>query len=55
MTTEADLISEAVLGQFDKLPSKRKPQARDNGVHEWVPLSGIVVQQNGIFKCLSMA
>ncbi len=44
MTTEADAISSAVLEEFERLPLKRKPVVRDNGVHEWVPLSGIVAK-----------
>jgi hypothetical protein len=54
-TTDADLIAEAVLQQYDKLPARRKPRIRDNGVGEWVPLSGIVARQGGTFKCLSLA
>jgi tRNA-specific adenosine deaminase 1 len=44
MELTGDAIAEAVQQQFDKLPQKRKPQDRDNGVWEWVPLSGIVAQ-----------
>jgi hypothetical protein len=32
------------LEEFRKLPAKRKPTVRDNGLREWVPLSGIVVK-----------
>jgi hypothetical protein len=55
MTSKADLIAEVVLRQFDKLPNNRKPVIRDNGAHEWVPLSGIVAEQDGVLKCLSLA
>jgi tRNA-specific adenosine deaminase 1 len=44
MTAEANLIASAVLSEFRKLPAKRKPAVRDNGLREWVPLSGIVVK-----------
>jgi len=55
MTANPDTIAEVVLRQFDKLPQKRKPQIRDNGLHEWVPLSGIVAEQDGVLRCLSLA
>lgn len=45
---DADSIASAVLEQFRKLPAKRKPAVRDNGLHEWVPLSGIIVKGVGI-------
>ncbi|KAL1907522.1 hypothetical protein Sste5344_006713 [Sporothrix stenoceras] len=41
---QADDITRAVLDEFDKLPTNRKPAARSNGIHEWVPLSGIVAE-----------
>ncbi len=44
MTTQADDIASTVLGAFSKLPAKRKPVVRDNGLREWVPLAGIVVK-----------
>ena len=40
----ADVIASLVLEQFDRLPQKRKPAVRDNGIHEWVPLSAIVAE-----------
>jgi tRNA-specific adenosine deaminase 1 len=43
-TATPDLIASLVLKAFDDLPAKRKPLVRDNGAHEWVPLSGIVAQ-----------
>ncbi len=42
--SEADGIASAVLDEFEKLAPKRKPAVRDNGLHEWVPLSGIVAK-----------
>ncbi len=44
MEDEADEVAAVVLEQFDKLPLKRKPTIRSNGLHEWVPLSGIVAR-----------
>jgi tRNA-specific adenosine deaminase 1 len=44
MATDADDIALVVLEEFRKLPAKRKPAVRDNGLREWVPLSGIVVK-----------
>lgn len=55
MTSRANLIARAVISQFEKLPSKRKPCVRDNGLHEWVPVSGIVAERNGNLTCLALA
>lgn len=44
MEVSGDEIAEAVQSQFDGLPQKRKPQARGDGLQEWVPLSGVVAQ-----------
>jgi tRNA-specific adenosine deaminase 1 len=55
MIASADAIAAAVLAQFAKLPAKRKPAVRDNGLHEWVPLSGIVLEKDGRFTCVSLA
>ena len=44
MATEGDDIASLVLEEFRRLPAKRKPTVRDNGLREWVPLSGIVVK-----------
>ncbi|KAF3019426.1 hypothetical protein E8E14_013071 [Neopestalotiopsis sp. 37M] len=56
MTANPDTIAALVLQHFDQLPTKRKPLVRDNGVHEWVPLSGIVAQgKDGKLTCLSLA
>ncbi|OAR02839.1 hypothetical protein LLEC1_07419 [Akanthomyces lecanii] len=51
----ANIIAEAVLTQFSKLPAKRKPKVRDNGLHEWAPISGIVAESDGSFTCVSLA
>ncbi|KAI0600614.1 adenosine deaminase/editase [Biscogniauxia sp. FL1348] len=56
MTATADLIASLVQQQYDELPAKRKPAVRDNGLHEWVPLSGIVAQgRDNKFRCISLA
>jgi tRNA-specific adenosine deaminase 1 len=44
MDITGDAVATEVQSQFEKLPLKRKPQTRGDGVHEWVPLSGIVAQ-----------
>jgi len=49
MPAAADVIASLVLQEFDKLPAKRKPVVRDNGLREWVPLSGIIAEGNSIF------
>ncbi|KAK4042496.1 adenosine deaminase/editase [Parachaetomium inaequale] len=55
MANEADDIASAVLEEFRKLPAKRKPVVRDNGLREWVPLSGIVVKGPDSLKCVALA
>lgn len=55
MTSQTDLIAHVVLQQFHKLPSKRKPAVRDNCLHEWVPLSGIVAEKDGVLTCIALA
>ncbi|KAI1499997.1 adenosine deaminase/editase, partial [Biscogniauxia marginata] len=56
MTVTADLIASLVQKQYDELPAKRKPVVRDNGLYEWVPLSGIVAQgRDNKLKCVSLA
>ncbi|SPJ81771.1 probable tRNA-specific adenosine deaminase 1 [Fusarium torulosum] len=55
MTSQPDLIAQVVLQQFHKLPPKRKPVVRDNCLHEWVPLSGIVAEKDGVLTCLALA
>ena len=42
--SEGDIIARVVLEKYARLPANRRPQIRDNGVHEWVPLSGIVAR-----------
>ncbi|KAI0540384.1 adenosine deaminase/editase [Xylaria digitata] len=56
MPVKSDLIASLVQQEFDKLPPKRKPVVRDNGLREWVPLSGIVAEEkDGKLTCLSLA
>ncbi|KAM4065082.1 adenosine-deaminase (editase) domain-containing protein [Hirsutella rhossiliensis] len=55
MISRANRIAHAVTSQFNELPAKRKPSVRDNGVHEWVPLSGIVAEEDGCITCLALA
>ncbi|KAG6029845.1 hypothetical protein E4U41_000259 [Claviceps citrina] len=54
-TPRANQIARVVISQFDKLPAKRKPTVRANGLHEWVPLSGIVAEKDGNLTCLALA
>ncbi|GAB1311673.1 hypothetical protein MFIFM68171_01883 [Madurella fahalii] len=53
--SEADAIASTVLEAFRKLPAKRKPTVRDNGLREWVPLAGIVVKGPDYLKCVALA
>ncbi|PSR85740.1 adenosine deaminase/editase [Coniella lustricola] len=56
MTSEADIVASKVLDGFNRLPAKKKPQTRDNGTREWVPLAGIVAKHgDGSYKCLALA
>lgn len=56
MMVNPDSIASLVLQQFDSLAPKRKPLLRDNGMHEWVPLSGVVAQgRDSKLQCLSLA
>ncbi|KAE9380065.1 hypothetical protein N431DRAFT_432377 [Stipitochalara longipes BDJ] len=56
MEISGDAIAEAVLKEFDKWPTKRKPLGRSDGAKEWVPLSGIVARdQQGRLTCLAAA
>ncbi|KAK3901193.1 hypothetical protein C8A05DRAFT_16591, partial [Staphylotrichum tortipilum] len=55
MLTQAGEIASTVLGAFQKLPAKRKPVVRDNGLREWVPMAGIVVKGPNMIKCVAMA
>lgn len=53
---EADAVASTVLKEFGRLSAKRKPQVRDNGTREWVPISGIVAKHvDGSLKCLALA
>lgn len=52
MAVTADEVANVVLSEFKKLPAKRKPTVRGNGLHEWVPLSGIVAK--GCFIHISL-
>ncbi|OAA42711.1 Adenosine deaminase/editase [Metarhizium rileyi] len=54
-TLRSNVIARAVISQFQKLPAKRKPVIRSNGLHEWVPLSGIVAEQDGKWICVALA
>lgn len=45
MEVSPDEVADLVLNTFDGLEKKRKPLARESGVKEWVPLSGIVAQR----------
>ncbi|PMD60842.1 uncharacterized protein K444DRAFT_527647 [Hyaloscypha bicolor E] len=56
MEISGDAIAEVVLKEFEKWPAKRKPLVRSDGAKEWVPLSGIVAQdQQGRLTCLAAA
>jgi tRNA-specific adenosine deaminase 1 len=55
MASHSDSIASVVIEQFNRLPAKRKPSIRDNGLREWVPLSGIVAEIDGEFVCLALA
>jgi tRNA-specific adenosine deaminase 1 len=55
MNLDANLVASVVLNQFNILPRKRRPQIRSNGVREWVPLSGIIAEQDGVLHCLALA
>ncbi|KAH7635005.1 adenosine deaminase/editase [Sordaria sp. MPI-SDFR-AT-0083] len=52
---DADAIASAVHEEFSKLPAKRKPSVRDNGLHEWVPMAGIVAKGPNGLKCVALA
>ncbi|KAL2069002.1 hypothetical protein VTL71DRAFT_15340 [Oculimacula yallundae] len=55
MSISGDEIADVVLKEFEKWPSKRKPLLRNQGVKEWVPLSGIVAQGRNGLACLAVA
>lgn len=54
MGLNGDDVASAVLSEFTRLPKKRKPQIRPSGLKEWVPLSGIVAELDGKFKCIAL-
>jgi tRNA-specific adenosine deaminase 1 len=43
-----DDIAALIIEHSEQLPRKRKPAVRDNGVHEWVPMSGIAAEGTDI-------
>ena len=45
MSSFEDTIANDVLNVYESLPIKYKPRQRENGVKEWVPLAGIVLNQ----------
>ncbi|KAF2668215.1 hypothetical protein BT63DRAFT_425534 [Microthyrium microscopicum] len=50
----ADSIALAVTEAFARLPKRYKPGLRSNGVHEWIPLAGIVLEKEGLpLYCIS--
>ncbi|POS85150.1 hypothetical protein EPUL_002036, partial [Erysiphe pulchra] len=51
----ADRIAGEVLREFKTWPKKFHPLIRSEYVKEWVPLSGIVIQDNDNFKCVAAA
>lgn len=38
-----DRVVNAILEEFEALPTKGKPRSLENGGKEWVPLSGIAI------------
>ena len=56
MDSLQDRIVKAIHEKFHALPKKRKPGTLNNGIQEWVPLSGIVVvEDNERVTCLALA
>ena len=52
----ADRIADSVLTKFASLPAKYKPSRDTSEVHNWVPLSGIVLEhQDGSLDCVTLA
>ena len=43
METLEDQVARSFHEAFDALPAKCKPRTSENGVREWIPLSGIAV------------
>ena len=55
MLTLEDRVVVAILETFHALPSKSKPRTLTNGIHEWIPLSGIVaIGDNDSITCLAL-
>jgi tRNA-specific adenosine deaminase 1 len=44
-------IASLVHAHFDALPARCKPQTREDGSKEWIPLSGIVVVKGTCNLC----
>ena len=56
MSDIADNITDAVLQRFDSLPAKYKPSKDSKQVTNWIPLSGIVLEdEHGYLECVSLA
>jgi tRNA-specific adenosine deaminase 1 len=55
MNADADAIADCVLSTFDRLPEKRKPRPRNDGLREWVPLAGIVLSKGNRSNCIRQA
>lgn len=45
MAPDPDAIAQTVIDAYNALPSKRKPQIRNDGSKEWTILSGIVLSK----------
>ena len=43
-------IADIVHEEYDKLPRKSKPGASADGIHDWVPLAGIVAIRGELRK-----
>ncbi|KFY07059.1 hypothetical protein V492_07478 [Pseudogymnoascus sp. VKM F-4246] len=54
MELTGDSIAETVLKKFNSLPKKRKPIQRADHRREWVPLAGIVAQDEDRLACLAL-
>lgn len=47
MAHDGDGLAHLVLDAYDRLPQKCKALGRGPGSREWVPLSGIVLEDGG--------
>jgi tRNA-specific adenosine deaminase 1 len=55
MAHDGDVVAQLVLDAYDRLPQKCKPFDRGPGSREWVPLSGIVLEDgNGDLECVAL-